>query len=396
MSRLSKLIAELCPGGVEYKALGDCCRYQNKVTVRKKELLLQGLYPVMNSSRKPIGYSDVANNDGNAFVIVSHGVYAGYCSYMSGNYLAGSLCHPYKSFDESVLLSKFAFYFVRNSELDIRKRFVSSSGVPYINRKALEHGLRIPVPPIEVQREIVRLLDEYTAVHDELVKQLLNEIELRKQQRLNAKQAVFDNCSGVYVRIGELFPFIRNGFVGTVTNHFTDAEHGVRYLEGMNIHGGRIDDDECIYVTKEFHQAHLRSELRADDVLVVQSGHVGECAVVGKEYVGANCHALIVMSNGGGCDSRFIVHYLYSTEGKKQLAKMTTGGTVKHILASKIGRIVVPLPTVEQQKKFVMLFDEMDEGFNVLINKCVSEIGLLEQQLVLVRNYLLSIPEKVN
>ena len=111
------------------------------------------------------------------------------------------------------------------------------------------------------------------------------------------------------VSLGDLFPFIRNGFVGTVTPFFTDREHGVRYLQGTNIHAGKITDDTVYYVTKDFNAKHSKNILKRDDILVVQSGHVGECAVVGKEYEGANCHALIIMSNGGNCISDYVAQY---------------------------------------------------------------------------------------
>ena len=44
---------------------------------------------------------------------------------------------------------------------------------------------------------------------------------------------------------------------------------------------------------------------------MVQSGHVGECAVVEIKYKGTNCHVLIIMSNGG-IDSRYISYYFNS------------------------------------------------------------------------------------
>ena len=119
------------------------------------------------------------------------------------------------------------------------------------------------------------------------------------------------------VSLGDLFPFIRNGFVGTVTPFFTDREHGVRYLQGTNIHAGKITDDTVYYVTKDFNAKHSKNVLKRDDILVVQSGHVGECAVVGKEYEGANCHALIIMSNGGNCFSDTLIQSVtYTYEGE--------------------------------------------------------------------------------
>ena len=58
---------------------------------------------------------------------------------------------------------------------------VARGSIPALNKKDLEK-LRIPVPPLEVQRRIVRVLDEYTAAHDELVRKLEEEMALREQQ----------------------------------------------------------------------------------------------------------------------------------------------------------------------------------------------------------------------
>jgi len=177
------------------------------------------------------------------------------------------------------------------------------------------------------------------------------------------EQLIEELCSqGVEFRaLGEEFPFIRNGFVGTVTPFFTDVEHGVRYLQGTNIHNGVISDNAIYHVTKDFHQKHIRTVLKADDILMVQSGHVGESAVVGEKYKGANCHALIVMSNGGKCDSKFVNSYFQSTKGKNKLKKITTGGTVKHILASKMKKFKIPIPPLTIQKEIVKILDNFTQ-----------------------------------
>ena len=107
-----------------------------------------------------------------------------------------------------------------------------------------------------------------------------------------------------------MYPDIRNGFVGTVTPFFSNKENGVLYLRGTNVHDGVINNEDVVYVSRDFHKKHIRTELKSDDIIMVQSGHVGECAVVGEGYAGANCHALIVMSNGGKCNSKYIVYYL--------------------------------------------------------------------------------------
>jgi len=186
------------------------------------------------------------------------------------------------------------------------------------------------------------------------------------------------------VSLSELFPFIRNGFVGTVTPYFTDEEHGVRYLQGTNIHTGKITNDTVYYVTEDFSAKHSKNILKRDDILVVQSGHVGECAVVGKEYEGANCHALIIMSNGGNCVSDYVAQYINSETGNKQIASITTGNTIQHILVSAIAKLTVPIPSFEKQKEvahLLLLFDNRIAKEERLLSKLETEKKELMRQL---------------
>ena len=202
----------------------------------------------------------------------------------------------------------------------------------------------------------------------------------------------FDNVA--YVSIDTLFPFIRNGFVGTVTKHFSDKENGIRYLEGTNIHNGVISDNEELYVSKEFHKKHIKNELKAEDILMVQSGHIGECAVVGEKYKGTNCHALIIMSNGGKCISKFYVHYFHTVEGKSHLKPAITDGNLKHVLAGKMSFVKVPFPALEEQKRIVNILDHFEGLCNDILSGLPAEIEARQKQYEYYRDKLLTFKEK--
>ena len=214
-------------------------------------------------------------------------------------------------------------------------------------------AMPINIPSAKEQDRIALFLN---AIEQKIDKQRSLVDALKKYKR-GVTRRLFAQEKGSFetnlqiVSLGDLFPFIRNGFVGTVTPFFTDREHGVRYLQGTNIHAGKITDDTVYYVTKDFNAKHSKNILKRDDILVVQSGHVGECAVVGKEYEGANCHALIIMSNGGNCFSDYVAQYINSEAGNKQIASITTGNTIRHILASAIADMVIPIPSLEEQKR---------------------------------------------
>jgi type I restriction enzyme, S subunit len=151
------------------------------------------------------------------------------------------------------------------------------------------------------------------------------------------------------IRLGSRFPQIRNGFVGTATPYYEAG--GVAYLQGKNIKSGLIDPTGLVEVSKGFHEKQKKSQLKSGDILMVQSGHVGECAVVQRDFDGSNCHALIVLTPCVGEDSRWYKSYFYSSSGRRKIQKFKTGNTIEHILTSDLKpmRLVVPSPT-EQQK----------------------------------------------
>jgi len=282
----------------------------------------------------------------------------------------------------------------------------SGSAYPAISdAKVKEFKLPIPCPEnpkksLAIQAEIVRILDAFTELTAELTARKKQYTYYRDQLLsfdLPAGRQEGEAClSGRQVEwkeIGELFPFIRNGFVGTVTPFYTDASNGIRYLQGTNIQKGSINDKNKYYVTNDFHKKCSRTKLKADDILVVQSGHVGECAVVGEKYKDCNCHALIVMSNGGECNSKFVNYFLQTTEGKARLLKITTGGTVKHILASKIKKLEIPVPSLAEQARIVAILDKFDALTHSITEGLPREIELRQKQYEYYRDLLLSFPK---
>ena len=278
---------------------------------------------------------------------------------------------------------------LNNTKMDNQlKRLVSSSvrmdGLLNISFEDYM-SITMSLPSSEEQKHIADFfskLDERSKAQERLVSSL-KKYKRGVTRRLFAQEKGSFETNLQIVSLGDLFPFIRNGFVGTVTPFFTDREHGVRYLQGTNIHAGKITDDTVYYVTKDFNAKHSKNILKRDDILVVQSGHVGECAVVGKEYEGANCHALIIMSNGGNCFSDYVAQYINSEAGNKQIASITTGNTIRHILASAIADMVIPIPSLEEQKRVAYLLSIYDDRI-AKEEQLLSELeamrkGLLQQ-----------------
>ena len=123
-------------------------------------------------------------------------------------------------------------------------------------------SFEVPVPPLEVQREIVRILDQFTELTSKLTTELITELTARKKQYEYYRDKLFVfNSEAIEKPLEVEFPSIRNGFVGTITSYFSDKEYGVRYLEGRDIHNGAITDDKAVYVTREFHNMDAEPDI---------------------------------------------------------------------------------------------------------------------------------------
>lgn len=408
MSNLEELIERLCPDGVEYKKIGEIGtltrgkRFVHADAVEDNGIPcihygeLYTYYGVTTYDIKSQVKKELANKlryaSKNDVVIVGAGENAEdigiAVAYLGESEIAvHDACYIWKHHENPKYLS----YCLRTRNYHEQlKKYVSSGKICSVSATGISK-IQLPVPPLEVQREIVRILDNFTFLTTELAA----ELAARQKQYEYYKEYLFENhiFDVEWKRLDELFPFIRNGFVGTIKSFFTNETDGIRYLEGTNIHDGVISDNEVLYVTKEFHKKHIKNQLKADDILMVQSGHIGECAVVGKKYEGSNCHALIIMSNGGKCLSKYYVYYFHTIKGFKSLTPAITGGTIKHVLAGKVGKIKVPVSSLEQQQRIVDILDRFDALCNDISSGLPAEIEARQKQYEYYRDKLLTFKE---
>ncbi|MEZ9590968.1 restriction endonuclease subunit S [Vibrio breoganii] len=191
-------------------------------------------------------------------------------------------------------------------------------------------------------------------------------------EQMNVPKLRFSEFEGEWkpIQSGVLFPKIRNGFVGTATPYYSNQDEGIKYLQGKNVKNNAINETGLIYVNQQFHAKNAKSQLQEDDVVMVQSGHVGECARITKELVNTNCHALLVASpNKAVVNSDFAVYYYYSPLGKALIHKITTGNTIKHILGSDLKELNIGTPTLPEQQKLASFLSKVDEKIGLLTEK---------------------------
>ena len=159
--------------------------------------------------------------------------------------------------------------------------------------------------------------------------------------------------------MGEIYGSIGNAFVGTATPYY--VEQGHFYLESNNVKDGQINHNSEIFINDEFYEKQKDKWLHTGDVVMVQSGHVGHAAVIPKELNNTVAHALIMFRNPKEEIEPYFLNYEYQTDKvKKKIENITTGNTIKHILASDMQEFVVDVPKYEEQKVIASYFSHLD------------------------------------
>lgn len=160
-------------------------------------------------------------------------------------------------------------------------------------------------------------------------------------------------------KLEDIFNTIRNAFVGTATPYY--VENGHFYLESNNIKNGEINKKSQIFINDEFYYKQQDKWLKTNDLVMVQSGHVGHCAVIPEELNNVAAHALIMFSNYKLEANPYFLSYQFQTNRKiNEIAKITTGNTIKHILSSDMKEFAVDFPMVEEQTHLGLFFRRLD------------------------------------
>ncbi len=176
---LKTLLQTLAPKGVEFRKLGEVINILKGKQLNKELLLDYGEYLVMNGGIHASGYWNEYNTDYPKIIISQGGASAGYVNYMTSKFWAGAHCYAIELNSEK-LNYKFLYYFLKNSQTILMKSQFGA-GIPALNKADIE-TLTIPIPPLEIQQEIVKILDQFLVLTTDLLAGIPAEIEARKKQ----------------------------------------------------------------------------------------------------------------------------------------------------------------------------------------------------------------------
>lgn len=170
---------------------------------------------------------------------------------------------------------------------------------------------------------------------------------------------------------------IRNGYVGPTKDIL--VEDGIPYIQSLHIKDGRIIFSRGgYYVSPEWGLKHPK--IFTNDIVIVQTGDIGQVALVPEEFNECNCHALIIVV----CDNRkaypaYLCYYLRSSIGKELMLLTKTGATLPHLNSGSICNTQIVLPPLAEQEAIAAWLDEKCGEIDAAIAKVDREIELIDE-----------------
>lgn len=383
MNRINALIKEYCPDGVEIRCLEDCCNLLDKkrkpVTKASREA---GEYPYYGAN----GIQDYVSNyifDGTFVLVGEDGSVitksgTPVVTWAEGKIWVNNHAHIIEE-KEGVML-RYLYHYIQT--IDVTS--LIHGNIPKLTGKDFK-ALKIAVPPLEVQREIVRVLDSFTL----LTAELTAELTARKKQYNFYRDALIQKeCKIEKVKLNSVCEI----YDGThKTPKYTNT--GIPFVSVEN-----IDD---LYGTRKFiapeDYAKYKIKPRKGDVFMtrITAGVIGKCTVVDRDDDLAYYVSLALLRpNTDILDSKYLKYYLESGWGRKELSKwILWDATPTKINKDDIGRVLISIPPLDVQKRLVQVIEHFDAICTDLNIGLPAEIKARQKQYEYYRDLLLTFAE---
>ena len=389
MSRLDELIAEFCPDGVEYKKVGNIADYEqpSKYLVKRTDYNDDFETPVLTAGQTFIlGYTNETDGIYPASKdepVIIFDDFTGAFKWVDFPFKAKSSAMKMITAKENVLI-RYLYHLMGflNYSSDEHKRLWISTYSEFV----------IPVPPLEVQREIVRMLDSFML----LTAELTAELTARKKQYSYYRDELLKPQENIpMVSLKKIATSIYRG-AGIKRDQVTETGIPcVRYGEIYTTYNTWFE--ECVSHTK-IEYVSSPKYFEYGDILFAITGESVEDIAKSVAYIGhEKCLAggdIVVMKHEQ--NPRYLAHVLNTTIAREQKSKGKVKSKVVHSNVPSIEQIKIPLPSLEVQKRYADVLDNFEQICNDLNIGLPAEIEARQKQYEYYRDLLLTFAETGN
>lgn len=415
MSKIQNLLDTLCPNGVEFRALGELGEFYNGLNGKKKN-------DFVNGNARYISYLNIFENlsvklNKNDFVTIKSdekqnnikkgdilfttssetpndcGMSSVVTQEPKENIYLNSFCFGFRLKDKNLFLPDFLKYLFR--QVDIRKQIIKTAdGVTRFNiSKSKFSKIKIPLPPLEVQREIVKILDTFT--------ELKTELEARKKQYRYYLNALLDFGTPEAPRDNVEFKNISTfaNCVAGATPSTSKKEYWekgtIPWMSSGEVNFRHIDKTYKKITTQGYKNSSTKM-LPKNTVVVALAGQGktrGLVAITQIELCTNQSLCGIVLKENERVNSKFLYYYLskcYQHLRSISNSDGSRGGLTLTMLKS----YPIPLPPLKVQNEIVEILEKFETLTHSLSDGIPREIELREKQYCYYRDALLSFKQK--
>ncbi len=393
MSKLEQLINELCPEGVEYDFLYTVMDYEQPTKYIVKDTKYDDEFetPVLTA--------------GQSFIL-------GYTNESTGIFEA-STDNPVIIFDDfttsfhwvdfnfkvkSSAMKMLRLKRDRSHDADFRYIYHVMKNIQYApvdhTRQWIEKysKFKIPLPPLPIQEEIVRILDKFT----ELTTELTAELTARKQQYEYYRDSILTYDESIKIELGQIAMVTKlAGFEFTKYVSYSDSGKVIA-LRGLNVKNGHLDLKDVKYIDNSDLSKLTRSKLHIGDMLFTYVGTIGQVALVNEEdrfYLAPN--VALIRTTTDKLMPKFMRYYFQSSQfWKTQIDRLLQSSSMQNIPMGKIRKFKIPVPPLAEQKRIVDILDHFDKLCNDISEGLPAEIEARQKQYEYYRDNLLTFKKK--
>ena len=371
MTKLEELIEELCPNGVPQKRLDESCNiFDNKRKPITKSAREFGIYPYYGAN----GVQDYVSDyifDGTYILIGEDGSVITASGHPVVNWVTGKVWvnnHAHVLGEKEGVLLRYLFHCIQT--IDISS--LVHGNIPKLTGGDLR-ALQIPVPPIPVQEEIVRILDSFTELTAELTAELAAELAARKKQYEYYRDKLLTPTLSV--------PFQKLSDICDISTGSSNTDEAVE--------NGKYP----FFVRSQ--EPLRKNEYEFDEEAIITAGDgvgVGKVFhhVIGKYAL--HQRAYRIHPNNADICGRYLYHYFISAF-PKYIERQMFQGSVPSIRRPMLNSFEVPVPSLEAQNKIVQVLDNFDSICSDLKIGLPAEIEARKKQYAFYRDKLLSFKE---
>jgi len=308
--------------------------------------------------------------------------------------------------EEDIYLNSFSFGIRFNEDVKLipefskylfRSHFMraaiskTASGVTRFNiSKERLKKLSIPLPPLSVQQEIVRILDKFTQLEAELEAEL--DCRKRQYEYYRNKLLSYEGNEVEWKTLGEVGTFIRGN--GLQKKDFVETGIGCIHYGQIYTYYGIKASKIISYVTEDLAKS-LRKASHNDLIIAAVSENIEDvCKCVvweGEEDICVSGDTFIFKTDQ---NPHYIGHLLRTDNFLNYKRKNAVGAKVTRLQAGSLPKYAIPLPQIEEQNRIVAILDKFDTLVNSISEGLPKEIALRRKQYEYYREKLLSFPKQ--